>query len=112
MNDEQLMVLISTLIVIGIALFTYTSSKGGKSRHPIWVWPALVPYLAFGILFSLFHGLAVVIGWPIGRLSGQEVLFRKWLSTADEIIRLGCLILVAVGTVGGLIWLVLQLIVS
>lgn len=112
MNHEQLRVVLSTLIVVGIALFVYASSKGGKSRHPVWVLPALVPYLAFGILFILLHGLTIVIGWPISRLSGQETLFRERLSTADEIISWVCLILVAISTVGGLVWLVLQLIAS
>jgi divalent metal cation (Fe/Co/Zn/Cd) transporter len=112
MNHEQLMLGLSTLIVIGIALFMYAVSKGGKSRLPVWVWPALIPYLAFAILSILLHGLAIVIGWSIRRLSGQEILSRKWPNTADQISSWGCLILIAVSMVGGLVWLVLQFIVG
>ena len=63
MNHEQLSVGLSTLIVIGIALYMYGLSKGGKARLPLWVWPALIPYLAFAFLSRLLHGLAAMIGW-------------------------------------------------
>ena len=110
MNRAQLEVVVSTMIVIGMALLVYVSSRRGEPRVPVWVWFAAAPYLAAIILASLIRGLIVVIGWPIGRLSGQSALLWKWLDRADRIIISGCMLLAAVGTVGGLVWLVLQLI--
>jgi hypothetical protein len=112
MNREQLGVVLSTCIVIGIALLGYASSKRGKSRTPAWVWLVAVPYLAAAILAVLLRSLIIMIGWPIGRLSRQEALYQKWLASAETIIFSACFILVAIGTGGGLVWLAVHFIMG
>ena len=112
MNREQLGVLLSTFIIIGIALFAYASSKSGKSSSSAWVWLLVVPWLAATILAALLRGMFFAIGWPIGRLSGQDALFRKWLGIAEVIIMGGCFIFVGVSTLAGLGWLAVHIVMG
>ena len=109
MNDYQLGVALSTIAVVGVALFVSVRPRRTSSQ-PSWVLVLAIPFVialyASSLLTIILYGIALV-----GRLIGYEALIRKWIDTAMVPILLwGCVILAYASAVGALAWVVVRLV--